>query len=553
MALATLTSLIALPTFGGSSLTADACIACPNNPSLCYPVCEPCPTATITGDSYSLQSGTPISGVTVDRQGWLNLSWSGGDTDTPYFSWWITSGNDLPIPAIKQSSGSASINLNSLEAGTTYNYEMTVESTGSDCYASYANHEGSFSTLSAPGNEFVGWVSQLVSNSYEIDQIGQTMSGASIWPTAECDVGYEVGSGTSQAVDYKDEAFALPGTSTSSSGGYGLTLPDTYTTTLYYWFGGTKGYQVSETETITLSSGGNCVTAIDGSTLSTLSNPHVFLTADVSGYWNASLYVSSTLSASNDYQQFGLQQNGYGVFPDGVAYIHRSTFPANLDVSCSITEYTGETQEVASSYNLFGYSTGSEATGSVGDGVTASNSVLVNPNIAIDYHTSGTLNETPGTFTVEQVLPYGQGYDVSTDTASFADPDPSIPPIVNNSTSSTVEHTVGPASSQWDNASNGGYFASSSGFNLQFEGEVSPTGWDGLGFSASLAGLTSTTSAGSDTSHEISCEVTDSSPTYAYQYVVTEDGSQATDNPNQIINIHLWYLDECLPGSEGCP
>lgn len=531
---------------GGSGGLFAACISCPNNPSLCIPACGPCPTPTITGDGYSLQSGSPISGVTVDRQGWLNLSWSGGDTDTPHIAYWITSGNDLPMPTLSRSSGHASLNVNSLQAGTTYGYGMTVASSGTDCTTSYATYDGSFSTLSAPSNEYVGWISQLVSNSYEVDQVGSTISGATVWPSAVCDVGYEVGSGTSQGVDYEDKAFALPGTSTTSSGGYGLAIPSTYTTTLYYWIGGTKGYQVSEPETITLSSGGNCVTVTDGTTVASINNPDISLYANEIGYWNATAYVNSTLSSSNDYQQLGLPQNGYNITAIGVGFSHTS------DAGCTIGVTNGAVQEVQNYVNILGYQSGYTAIGWVNGSTTGSAKYGGDSSITMDFHTTGVVNETAGNIVFGEAQAYGVGYDISTDTVSFIDPDSTEPAIGNTSTNSTFERTVGPDSTQWINYSNGGSYTSQSGLDLQV-GIFG--GWDGEGFgggvSTDLIQLVDLTTVTSDSSHAVDCVLTDSSPTYAYQFIVSMDGTQTPQD--QAINAHIWLKDECTPGASGCP
>jgi hypothetical protein len=400
---------------------------------------------------------------------------------------------------------------------------------------------------------FIGWVSQLVTNPSELDQVGPAIPGASVWPVAHCGVGYTSGSGDNQGISFNNEAFGLPATSVSSSGYFQLGLPDTYTTTLSYWTGGTKGYEVTDTETITLSSGGSCVSALDGTTSYTVSNPEIFLFADNFGYWNATVWVSSTVSASNDFQQFGLLPTGYGVFPEGVAYVHRASFPSDASVSCSITEVNGESQTVDSSSNIFGYQFGSTASGSVASGTTASDTTLVYPNIAMDFHTTGVVNESQGTFQYQAVLPYGPGYDLSTDTASFSDWQTSIPSVGNTSNTTTFERTVGPLSNQTVWAENGGSYTYSSGFNLQFGGSISPTGWDGLGLSTPGIGLEAVTSSGSSSSHAVQCILSDSSSTYALQFMVTLDGTQVTASPPQAINMHVWFLDQCVPNSQGCP
>jgi|HubBroStandDraft_1064217.scaffolds.fasta_scaffold92014_3 hypothetical protein len=142
---------------------------------------------------------------------------------------------------------------------------------------------------------------------------------------------------------------------------------------------------------------------------------------------------------------------------------------------------------------------------------------------------------------------FGNGYDVATDVATFSDPDGSPPAIGSTSSSTTFERTVGPDSTQWDNYSNGGSYTSSAGLNLQ----VSLSGgWDGLSVGSNV-GLVDSSSATTDTSHAVDCALVDTNSVYAYQFIVSLDGSQW--NSADVINAHIWLQDECTPNTPGCP
>lgn len=112
----------------------------------------------------------------------------------------------------------------------------------------------------------------------------------------------------------------------------------------------------------------------------------------------------------------------------------------------------------------------------------------------------------------------------------------------------TFERTVGPDSTQWVNSSNGGTYTSSSGLNLQV---AISGGWYGASIGTNI-GLVALTSAGSDTSHMVDCALNDPNSTYAYQFIITLDGTQWASS--QAINAHIWFKDECIPVPKtGCP
>ena len=455
------------------------------------------------------------------EEAWVYWNYSGSYSSwTPTFSW---SGG--AVPSIHKSGDMAWVNLNDLTPGTAYSYVVEVIDACSSAKAS-----GSFSTSNAPTNEFVGWVSQLVSNPYELDQIGSALSGASVWPTAVCPVGYISGSGPYQGISFTDEAYNLPSTSTSSSGYYQLPIPDTYTTTLSYWTGGPHGYEVTDTETITLSSGGSCAAALDGSTQATTSNSQVFLYADQNGYWNATRWVGSILlSSTNDYVQFGLPPNVQSPAAQGVAFVHTS------DVQCGVTIENGFTQAVSAYLAGNGY-TDTQSSGNVLVANPVSNGVS---SVTFDYHITGIVNET-GTPTVVNSYAVGAPFNPGTNAVPYVDPDSSPP-------SGAQVWTYG-ATGGSDGWYNGGSYTSTAGLDMS----VSVSGgWSGLSFGPSID-LVYTTTTGTSSSHEIVCSSLVSPPSgYNYQFYVYLDGSGAGNG--QAINVHVWYDDECVAGSTNCP
>ena len=317
---------------------------------------------------------------------WVYWNYSGSYSSwTPAFSW---SGGAVPL--IYKSGDTAWVNLNDLTPGTTYSYVVEVIDACSSAKAS-----GSFSTSNAPTNEFVGWVFQLVSNSYELDPVGSAIPGTPVWPVAVCPVGYISGSGDYQGISFADRAFGLPAASTSSSGYYQLSLPDTYTTTLSFWTGGPHGYEVTDTETITLSSGGSCVAALDGSVMATTGNSEITLYASQPGYFNATLYVSSTLSSSNDYRQFGLLPNFGSMVPVGLALIHTTISGVNYDnAACDFTWTSSTTQATVQQDIVLGIESGQTETSTALAGWNVNGGVGVDDGLSLDYPISGVINET---------------------------------------------------------------------------------------------------------------------------------------------------------------
>jgi hypothetical protein len=382
---------------------------------------------------------------------------------------------------------------------------------------------------------FVGWVSQMISNASLLNQLRSPLRNAHVWPVANCYHENVAGSW------YVEHTFNLSGTNSSSSGYYQLTFPQTYTYTLH-----SKYYNPTVTQS--LSSSGNCVTTDNYGNKYTVSNSHLLLYSNLAGYWNATLYLPATLSATNDYQQFGLPANGYSIAAGGVAFIHTSY------AECAVGVTQGASQQVQNYVNILGYQQGYTTTGSVTSGTTASARQGLESSISLDYHTTGVVNESVGNFTYGEAQAYGNSYNLATDTVNFVDPDSTMPAVGNTSTSSTFERTVGANSTQWYNASNGGSYTSTAGLDLQVTLSlpgVSAPEWNGAGLSVNAVSLVDQTTASSDTSHAIDCSMQDTNSTYAYQFLVSVDSTLAAST--DAINVHIWFLDACIAGTNGCP
>ena len=510
---------VSAPVMRAASGPSPDCAVCPGAPGYCIPNCPGEGTAPII--SNVRVSNRTVDGIT--QVVWVNWSWTNGTGNPspkayPGFNWSTAGGVNQPIPAsFKQ----GSIDLNALSAGSTYGFTISE----SNSYGT-TTHGGQFTTLKAPTKEFVGFVSQMVSNPLLLDQVGPPLSSAHVWIETECPW-VEINNNL-----YNPGWVTFPSSTTYSSGNYSLGFPEVYS------YKDPLGVQL----TYTLGSNGVCTFTDSLYDHYIYSNSHYFLYAGDSGYWNAMDWVSSTLSTSNDYQQFGLPQNNYTVGALGIAFSHTPY------AGCSVGITNTATQQVQNYVNIVGYQTGYTATGWVNSSTTASAKYNGEASITADYHTTGTVNESVGNFSYGEVQAYGAGYDIATDTVTFNESDPSAPPIGNTSTNTTFERTVGPDSTQWVNSSNGGTYTSSSGLNLQV---AISGGWYGASIGTNI-GLVALTSAGSDTSHMVDCALNDPNSTYAYQFIITLDGTQWASS--QAINAHIWFKDECIPVPKtGCP
>jgi hypothetical protein len=373
---------------------------------------------------------------------------------------------------------------------------------------------------------FVGWVSQMVSNQSMLDQIGMPMGGVHVWPVASCY--FE----TVAATWYVGINHNFTGATTSSSGYYQVGLPESTTYSIH-----SKYYNPVVTQT--LGWNGACVTTDNYGNKYSQSHSGFALYSNVNGYWNATAYFPATPSARYDYQQFGLPPNNEGVTSAGVGFVH------NLNAGCTIGLANGESQSIQSSFNIAGTTFATGNTGYYNHMTTASAANDSESNIALDWNTTGVLNESSGVSSASSVIlaayTYNHNpYSHSTDTVSFVDPDGSI------ASPGTTNYTVGPGHTAWENYSNGGSFTSSGGLDLA----IGLTGgWDALQFGGDLLSVQYETLANVSAGHEIDCSIHNPSTTENLQYYMIVDGSQV--GAGEAVNVHLWFDRYCFTGN-GC-
>jgi hypothetical protein len=437
---------------------------------------------------------------------------------TTGFSWNAVNGGTLPVPEIGLLN---LVTLNSLSAGTTYDFTITE----TNSYGK-ATHSGQFATAAAPSNEFVGWVSSIVSNPSELDQVGSTLPGASVNLTADCNVVVSA-SWTAGIIiqNLGTEAIAFPTVQTNSLGTYSLGFPES--TSYIVWASGLV--PMEDVVTQTLSASGTCSTSATNSGSLTniwnggtsISDSNYLLEAGLSGYWNATDWVSSALSASNDYQQFGLEQNGQDIAATAVAFVHTQY------AGCQVTTATGMSQTIESltGGNGFVYSNGN------GQLETNEQPFGDDSSVAWHYNTTGVLNETNGV-SVEYPAnvyavsgPYGPVLGMP-----FTDPY-SSPPYTDAAHTLTV-YPGGLIDGL--GVKDGGSYKSISGLDMDVEVGA---GWAGtsLGFSVPLVYTTSETTS---SQNEVFCSFSDPSTTEPALFYFYEDGSQT---PGAAINLHIWF------------
>ena len=357
---------------------------------------------------------------------------------------------------------------------------------------------------------YEGWVSNMTANGYLLDQIGSPLQNASVWPAAQC--GFEAAPG-----DYIVESSSFTGSTASASGFFQL-HESPYVRS---WTQEGPHY-VGYTETQTLNGGGNCVTTDSlGDSPYTVSQSHIVLWADRTGSWNATDYVGSTSSPTNDYQQFGLESNGIDVAATAVAFIHTQY------AECQITTSTGMSQTVSSFLAGSGYSYSS------GNSTTQTNLQPYGNDSSVAWHytTSGVMNETSGAIVSNSYAvsgPYGLILG-----EPFTDPD-SAPP--NTSTRYTV--TVYPGGLiDGESWFNGGNYTSTSGLDMSV-GLSGGWGGESIGPGA-YVDLSYTTSEQTSSQKEIYCSFEDPSSTEPSLFYFWADGSETSIGA--AINVHIWF------------
>jgi len=430
------------------------------------------------------------------------VSWTDHNEASSSFQWGTSRTYGLPVP---QLSGTT-VNLNALNAGTLYFFKITdTEANGTKYWET-----GSFRTVDAPLNEFVGWVWTLVSNPREIVQTGSTLSGARVWVNAVCPYAV-VGNGI---VDPHQLNFTP--TVTNASGGYTLGFPQYVAYNITYPGGIT-------TYTYSLSSSGVC-TATDAGNHPTYTNSHDTLYANTNGYWNATQWVSSVLTTTNDYQEFGLPPNGINHTEAAIGFVHTPL------VECNVTVINGGSQTIDSYIG----GSGSENIQDFEEILGASPSYGDESWDTVSYHSTGIYNDSTGT--IVNAWTFGPPTGVGTNGFTpYIDPDPSPPSGSTVWTSGRGNNVFG--------LYDGGSYTSTSGIDMSIGVSV---GFSFLQGSISVP-VQYTTASTVSSVHELVCTAESPPAGYDYQFWVYWDPS--VESNDQAVNIHVWFDDECAIGS----
>ena len=482
-----------------SASVSPDCVPCPGSPG-CYPHCQPPPcTPPVIVAQPAVQGGY--------RQAWVNWSITNGTYSG--FDWGTSTSYGFPMP----SPSGSSMNLNDLNSGTTYYYQVWAHNS---CGSSFSS--GSFATSAAPTTGFVGWVSQLVSDPHQLNQIGNTIvSGATVYVGANCGIG--------------GNPFYIPAATTSGSGHYSFTFPISYSQQggLFTW---------------TLSSSGVCTYSIEWIGSYNTANSHYLLKANKNGFWNATQYVSSTLSGSNDYRQFGLLLEGQSISTPGISWSHTS------DATCGTQIVTTISQTVYAYLAGSGYNDQQQWVSGAGANPVA-NGVS---EVDFHYYTSGVINETFGEASVDGSWAVGPMFDPSQNAVKPSDPLPSPPPGQTYPIPGYPGYyvdTVG-GNGGYLQFKNGGSFTQTQGLDISIG---LGGGWNGVavnaGGSASVD-LSYGTTTGVSSSAEITCTLVDSQVSQGMneQFYYEVDGSGSASQ--EAINMHVWFDDFCVPNNTTC-
>ena len=498
-----------------SSGSPQVCGPCPPGeygcgPAKCLPDCSPYPVI----DSH--QASAVQDGF---RQVWVNWTYNSG---SPAFYWSSNNfGTDLPVPALTVGSGSASVNLNALSGGTTYQYEVTVTNS-----CGTATADGLFSTSSPPSGNYVGWVTTESMNVHYLDPMGSPIQGASVGIYAQCPGEY---------------TYFFGGT-TDSSGHYDFGLPLTV--------------NLGDGEYYVLASGYCNETATSIGTVSSTALSQYALVATFNGDWNITRNVSATLSAPNDFQQFALPSNSIKNVPIGLSLIHTTYAGVTYNnTECGIEFTQGSTTSQVSTQffslgtQFFGLSGGSSQSysGSSGTSWSAPGIWGSDTGISLGYPfsgfaTTGNLNRPENAFTVGAEEGVAFGPYTTTDWLS-------APPAFNGSIPTGYKYaTVIPAydsqtsDSPLQTVFDSGTFTQAT----QLEASLSiPFAWDGISGALSFK-LSNSIAVSTTLGWTVGCHfynpIDPAYPTYdaLFYYFNADTGVSSTV-------VHTWFMGWCAP------
>ncbi|MGA8302596.1 MAG: hypothetical protein WA691_00040 [Thermoplasmata archaeon] len=323
----------------------------------------------------------------------MNWTYTGTTPLTPFMTWsGVPSGGPA---AVSHGTYSASVNLNDLAADTTYTFTVEVDN---NCGSAQSN--GQFTTAAAPTNEFVGWVfGQLPNyNSYLLNQAGPPTGGIQLLVTATCPYDPDT--------QLHNSPNLFQATTSSASGAYTIAFP-------LYTYG---SYGDGDTFDQELSSNGNCNTYTTDGGYGPYYNAKIGLGTASSSYFAVSHWVSTSMSASNDYVEFIEPANVAAPVPVGTAYIHGTDY-----AECSFTYWTTTTTSTITQDIGINSCSGTKFTSASGQSWNSPGGFGTNNALNLIYPFSGFVNETTSSPTIGNLYVTGEEQGPSANPVAASD------------------------------------------------------------------------------------------------------------------------------------
>jgi hypothetical protein len=263
---------------------------------------------------------------------------------------------------------------------------------------------------------------------------------------------------------------------------------------------------------------------------------------ELGGYYVVDRWVSSTLSATNDFQQFAIPANIGSLVPVALALVH-TTYNGKTynNAACDLTYSTSTTTETVSQTIGLNGQSGTAEQDTVGSGWSANGGAGSDVGLSLMYPFSGTINDSALTSSNLMSSSYVDGTDYGSSSGPYTTTEWMSTPTYSPS-------TVPPAGWVFANPTNGnpltqtlfqsGSYSSTSGFNVDLGLSV---GWAGQAVSASIP-IQATTTVTTTTVQTMACTFTyaadpssDGGSPYFWVYV----GSPITSD------VHIWLAGWC--------
>ncbi|HYA57636.1 MAG TPA: hypothetical protein VEH57_04130 [Thermoplasmata archaeon] len=492
--------------------------------------CTANPQVTLQKGSPTIQNGY--------RQAWVN--WTDSNGYSTMFQWGVNTSYGFPVPKLN----GMGVNLNALQAGTTYRYQITDYS---NCGAE-SQFNGTFTTPGAPTNQFVGWVySELTTpNPYYLNQVGNPLQSIQMLVSANC-------------YDEINTPVVFPVGTTNSTGYYNTALFPLSTTD--YIGPGEIQFQ------FVLGSNGVCTTTyIEGQWYGiNVQNRQFNLTADGSpSWWSQQWYLPDLMTSSIDYREFVLPYDTTSAEPVGLALSNAGPSEPVGEVNCEFGYAVGY-QESVNSFNQVGFSTplgtyfngeGSTFVNTMESGYSTSYLAEWNQPVGMElvYVTSGVVG-TPlsGSPSVNAgwIVP---GRNVSYNPIAFRSSEWLSPPPKFNGSAAPPQYTPYPATFQ-QNLTHPDFMTvqniTSYSSTNQTQVQIGPSfSIDGQTL-AGQVGVGDTTAVTKSQQITASCELAnpDQDPNQgeALYYLQTTGGNSGS--PSAIL--HFWFMGYCWPTANG--